>query len=86
MSLTHENVERVLDESRPYLVADGGNVSISKIVGPIVYLELEGACGSCPSSSTTFKMGLEQKLMEVIPEIQEVVQVGTRYYIVLKSW
>ncbi len=75
LSLTYENVERVLDELRPYLIADGGNVSVAKIDGPIVHLELEGACGSCPSSATTFRMGLEQKLMEVIPEIQGVVQV-----------
>ncbi len=75
LPLTYENVEKVLDELRPYLIADGGNVSVTQIDGPVVHLELQGACGSCPSSAMTFKMGLERKLMEVIPEIQEVVQV-----------
>ena len=50
---TTENVELVLDEMRPYLKADGGNVRLAEIVGPVVKLELEGACGTCPSSSMT---------------------------------
>lgn len=45
-----------------------------EIDGPVVKLELEGACGTCPSSSMTMKMGLERKLKERIPEISEVVQ------------
>lgn len=60
---------------RPYLLADGGNVAVREIEGPNVYLELEGACGSCPSSSMTMKMGLERGLREKIPEITNVVQV-----------
>ena len=74
LSLTRENVEKVLDEMRPYLQADGGNVALSEIDGPIVKLELQGACGTCPSSSMTMKMGLERKLKERIPEIAEVIQ------------
>lgn len=45
-----------------------------EIDGPVVKLELEGACGSCPSSTMTMKMGLERRLMQRIPEIGEVVQ------------
>lgn len=74
LALTVENVELVLDEMRPYLKADGGNVRLSEIDGPVVKLELEGACGTCPSSSMTMKMGLERKLKERIPEIAEVIQ------------
>ena len=66
---TAENVELVLDEMRPYLKADGGNVRLAEIDGPVVKLELEGACGTCPSSSMTMKMGLERKLKERIPEM-----------------
>lgn len=72
--LTWDNVDMVLEEMRPYLIQDGGNVKISEIDGPIVRLELEGACGTCPSSTQTLKMGLERGLMEKIPEIQEVIQ------------
>ena len=74
LELTVDNVEKVLDEMRPYLQSDGGNVRLAEIDGPIVRLELQGACGSCPSSSMTMKMGLERRLKERIPEIAEVVQ------------
>eukprot|EP00568_Trieres_chinensis_P000242 CAMPEP_0183307256 /NCGR_PEP_ID=MMETSP0160_2-20130417/17220_1 /TAXON_ID=2839 ORGANISM="Odontella Sinensis, Strain Grunow 1884" /NCGR_SAMPLE_ID=MMETSP0160_2 /ASSEMBLY_ACC=CAM_ASM_000250 /LENGTH=242 /DNA_ID=CAMNT_0025470809 /DNA_START=28 /DNA_END=753 /DNA_ORIENTATION=+ len=74
LELTYENVESVLDEMRPFLIQDGGNVAITEIDGPVVRLELQGACGTCPSSTQTMKMGLERGLRERIPEIQEVVQ------------
>mgnify|MGYP002631582871 FL=1 len=74
-ALTLENVERTLDELRPYLMADGGNVEVVEIDGPIVKVRLQGACGSCPSSTMTLKMGIERKLREAIPEVNEVVQV-----------
>ena len=75
LPLTNENVEKVLDELRPFLISDGGNVEIAEIDGPIVKVRLQGACGSCPSSTMTLKMGIERKLKEMIPEISEVVQV-----------
>lgn len=74
LTLTPENVETVLDEMRPYLMADGGNVELVEIDGPIVKLRLQGACGSCPSSTMTLKMGIERRLREIIPEIDEVEQ------------
>ena len=74
-ALTIENGERVPDELRPYLMADGGNVEIVEIDGPVVKVRLQGACGSCPSSTMTLKMGIERKLREAIPEVNEVVQV-----------
>jgi Fe-S cluster biogenesis protein NfuA len=75
LALTNENVETVLDELRPYLMADGGNVELVDIDGPIVKLRLNGACGSCPSSTMTLRMGIERRLREQIPEINEVEQV-----------
>ncbi|MGF1497883.1 MAG: NifU family protein [Elainellaceae cyanobacterium] len=75
MELTPANVETVLDELRPYLMADGGNVELVELDGPIVRLRLQGACGSCPSSTMTLRMGIERKLRESIPEIAEVEQV-----------
>ncbi len=75
LALTNENVEQVLDEMRPYLMADGGNVELVDIDGPIVKLRLQGACGSCPSSAMTLRMGIERRLREFIPEIAEVEQV-----------
>lgn len=75
LPLTQENVETTLDEMRPYLMADGGNVELVEIEGPIVKLRLQGACGSCPSSAMTLRMGIERRLREMIPEIAEVEQV-----------
>ena len=54
---------------------------MSEIDGPIVKLELQGACGTCPSSTMTMKMGLEKRLKEKIPEISEV-----RMYVGMHVW
>ncbi len=75
LELNPANVETVLDELRPYLMADGGNVELVEVEGPVVKLRLQGACGSCPSSAMTLKMGIERKLRDTIPEISEVEQV-----------
>lgn len=72
LPLTAENIESVLDEIRPYLISDGGNVALHEIDGNVVRLKLQGACGSCPSSTVTMKMGIERRLMEKIPEIVAV--------------
>jgi Fe-S cluster biogenesis protein NfuA len=75
LALTNDNVEKVLDELRPYLMADGGNVELVDIDGPVVKLRLQGACGSCPSSTMTLRMGIERRLRDNIPDIAEVEQV-----------
>ena len=77
LELTADNVELVLDEVRPYLIADGGDVELVEIDGLVVRLKLNGACGSCPSSTTTMRMGIEKRLLEKIPEIMEVEQVAS---------
>lgn len=75
LPLTLENVEAVLDELRPYLQSDGGDCRVVEIDGPVVRLELEGACSSCSASSVTLKMGIERTLRQRIPQISEVVAV-----------
>ncbi|KAI6704632.1 hypothetical protein NL676_007594 [Syzygium grande] len=72
LPLTAENVESVLDEIRPYLISNGGNVALHEIDGNVVRLKLQGACGPCPSSVMTMKMGIERCLMEKIPKIVAV--------------
>lgn len=56
-----KNVDTVLDEVRPYLISDGGNIKVIRVDenSKDVFVELQGACGSCPSSTTTMKMGVE---------------------------
>lgn len=71
------NVDKVLDEVRPYLINDGGNVSVERVDEDTrsVYLKLEGACGSCPSSTVTMQMGIERVLKENFENLGEVLQV-----------
>ncbi|WP_029910871.1 NifU family protein [Pelobacter seleniigenes] len=71
-----ERVAEVLDMIRPALQADGGDVELVDVSEEgVVSLKLTGACGSCPMSTMTLKMGIERNLMEQIPEVKEVVQV-----------
>jgi Fe-S cluster biogenesis protein NfuA len=70
-------VNKALDTMRPYLEADGGNVSIVEITDDLtVKLELLGACGSCPMSTMTFKAGLEEAILKAVPEINKVVAIN----------
>ncbi len=69
-----EKVEKVLDKIRPMLVADGGNVDLIEVSSDgVVKLKLTDACGCCPMSQMTLKMGIERLLKQEIPEIKEVV-------------
>jgi Fe-S cluster biogenesis protein NfuA len=65
-----ERVEAALDSIRPYLLTDGGNVSVEEITPDgIVKLKLLGACGSCPMSIMTLKAGIEEAIKKAVPEI-----------------
>ena len=72
MSLT-DQVEAALDTIRPYLLTDGGNVSVEDITPEgVVKLKLLGACGSCPMSIMTLKAGIEEAIKKAVPEITSV--------------
>ncbi|KAK7259175.1 hypothetical protein RIF29_24775 [Crotalaria pallida] len=62
--LTASNVDLVLEDVRPYLISDGGNVDVVSVEDGVISLKLQGACESCPSSTTTMKMGIERVLKE----------------------
>lgn len=73
---TQEKVVKVLDEIRPYLQNDGGDVEFLELTDDlIVKVKLVGACGSCPFKIHTLKNGVEQAVKKVAPEIKEVVNV-----------
>ena len=73
--MTHENVEVVLDQIRPALQADGGDVELMGVKDGVVSVRLTGACGGCPMSTMTLKMGIERIMKQEIPEVKEVVAV-----------
>ncbi len=70
-----EKVEAVLDQIKPALQADGGDVELVDISDGVVKVRLTGACAGCPMSTMTLRMGIERVLKEQIPDIMEVVAV-----------
>jgi Fe-S cluster biogenesis protein NfuA len=70
-----EKVEEALNKVRPALMADGGNVELVDVQDGVVKVRLTGACGGCPMSQMTLKMGIERHLKKEIPEVIEVVAV-----------
>ncbi|MBY0434963.1 MAG: NifU family protein [Cyclobacteriaceae bacterium] len=68
-----QRVESSLDNIRPYLEADGGNVRVLEITRDhIVKLEFVGNCGNCPMSTMTFKAGVEEAIRKSVPEIKSI--------------
>jgi Fe-S cluster biogenesis protein NfuA len=71
-----ERIQRILDdEIRPYVAQDGGDVVFAGFRDGRVELYLQGSCSGCPSSTATLKLGIESRLREAVPEVQEVVAV-----------
>jgi len=71
-----DKVQKVIETVRPFLQADGGDVELVDVTEDgIVKVRLTGACGSCPMSTYTLKMGIENKLKKEIPEVKAVEQV-----------
>jgi Fe-S cluster biogenesis protein NfuA len=69
-----EKVEAALNKIRPSLMADGGNVELVEVDDKgVVKLRLTGACGGCPMSQLTLKMGIERILKKEVPEVKEVI-------------
>ena len=66
-------IETVLNKIIPALIADGGNIELVDVVGGDVRLRMVGACGTCPSSLMTMKMGVERALLAELPDIVESV-------------
>lgn len=68
-----ERIDKALDNIRPYLETDGGNVRILEVTdNMVVKLELLGACGSCPMSTMTLKAGVEEAIKKAVPEVTAV--------------
>ena len=69
-------IRRILDEEiRPYVAQDGGDVLFAGFRDGRVELYMQGSCSGCPSSLATLKLGIESRLREAIPEVEEVVAI-----------
>ena len=77
MELTEDNVMKVLEDLIPYIEADGGWLEFVEIEEETNYVKvrLGGACTSCAMSAQTLKMGIENKIMQDIPDCNGVIQV-----------
>lgn len=69
---TEEKVKEILEQIRPYIQSDGGDVEFVRIEENVVYIRLVGACSGCASSLMTLKAGIERKIVEDCPEIVAV--------------
>ncbi|PQJ75385.1 MULTISPECIES: NifU family protein [Polaribacter] len=69
------NVEKALDEIRPFLMSDGGNIKLLSIEDFIVKVQLEGACTGCSVNQMTLKNGVEATIKKYVPQIKEVINV-----------
>ena len=73
---TKQKVLNVLEQIRPYLQNDGGDIEFIELTNDmIVNVRLTGACGSCPHSTMTLKNGVESAVIKAIPEIKSVESV-----------
>ena len=71
------SVEKALDEIRPFLISDGGNITLIDIIdNKHVKVRLEGACNSCNINQSTMKAGVESTIKRVVPQIETVENVA----------
>ncbi len=73
---TLNNVEKALEEIRPFLMSDGGNIKLLSIEDSIVKVQLEGACIGCSVNQMTLKNGVEATIKKYAPHIEEVINVA----------
>jgi len=70
--ISREDVEKAIEEVRPYLQMDGGDVELVEIVGNVVKVRLRGACAHCPMAQLTLKMSIEGYLKKKVPGLRAV--------------
>lgn len=68
----YQRVDRALDQIRPAIRMDGGEVELIDVEEGIARVRMMGACGGCPMSTMTLKMGIERAIRQQVPEIKAV--------------
>lgn len=71
----NEKVKAAIEQIRPALQADGGDVELVEVKDGVVKVKLTGSCGGCPMATMTLKNGIERVLKQQVPEVKEVVSV-----------
>ena len=76
MNNVEKEIIEVIDEIRPFLINDGGNIEFIKYENNIVYIKMQGACADCEMLDLTLSEGIEQAIMSEIPEVKKVLNIS----------
>ncbi len=76
MTEIENKIINIIDELRPFLISDGGDIKFIKLENNIVYIKLLGACSTCQMVDITLKEVIEAAIKNEIPEINEVVNIN----------
>jgi Fe-S cluster biogenesis protein NfuA len=75
MNTLTDRINKALEEVRPFLISDGGDVELIKVADNKVTIKFTGSCSDCPINQSTLKMGIETTIKKHVPEIEEVISV-----------
>lgn len=75
MNEIENKIKEIIDNLRPYLVSDGGNIEFVKYENNVVYIRLQGACANCDMLDITLKDGIESVIKDEIPEVIDVINI-----------
>lgn len=70
-------IEKALEEIRPFLISDGGNISLVSIIDNVVRVKLEGACVGCSVNQMTLRNGVEASIKKYAPQIEKVIDISS---------
>ena len=70
-----EEIKKIIDELRPYLLEDGGNIEFIRLEDNYVYIKLTGACANCAMLDVTLKDGIEAMIKDEVPTVETVINV-----------
>ncbi len=72
-----QKIITIIDELRPFIINDGGNIEFVKYENNIVYIQMLGACADCAMLDLTLKEGIEMAIKDEIPEVKEVINLSS---------
>ncbi|MEI6866475.1 NifU family protein [Flavicella sp.] len=70
-------IEKALDEIRPFLISDGGNISLVSIIDNVVKVKLAGTCVGCSINQMTLRNGVEASIKKYAPQIEKVIDISS---------
>lgn len=75
MNETENKIREIINNLRPYLISDGGDIEFVKYEDNIVYIKMQGACANCQMLDITLKEGIESVIKDEIPDVKDIINV-----------